>query len=476
MEEKDGGIENLYNRFKAELSSDADSMYYEEDELIDVFDYAGDVSDNYVRIHVLLLGNKLCPDSEALRARVGVMLDQFSVSSLDDFLSDNAACKGVLWDVLRLKNSKCGPAEIESQLSRLVDVNVFQEDEDIIQFIDLIEYYGKEDWLIANFDRLRAQCKFVDTLLYETSRLVSYSHRDVAVRMLEELTEIAPFNYDNWAKLAECYAEEGRMDDAMNALDYAKAINPGDTDLMFLEASLLLDRHENIDRAISLLQQVIKAVPSHFAAKRNLSAAFVMQGKADMAVLLWEEELRKEPSDILALMELMNIGAPDLRERVETYCDTAAEASDESALAQRVENMAITGQHDKALLWLSVYDEKFGLKDCVPVYLRELYLTGHIKEAYDIFVSRRNSDGTVVYDLPSIAIIAAILLRVGHFDDAAEFCSHYIDRQFKVNGNPEHALLVHGLRKVLSDIRDLAQAPDKIPSADYDPLRLTEVL
>lgn len=473
MEEKDEGIDNLYKRFKAELSTDPESMYFEEDELLDVFDYAGDISDNYVRLSALFLGNRLYPESEALRARMGVVLDMFSVSSLGDFLADNSMRKGVLWDILRLKNRKSSDREVESQLSKLVADNVFQEDEDIIQFVDLIDFYGKEEWLIANLEVIRSQCKFPDTLLYETARLVGYSHRNVALRLLEELTDMDPFNYDNWAKLAECYAEDGRMDDAFNALDYAKAINPDDVDLKFLEATLLLDRREQLDRAVSLLQQVIKEVPSHFSAKRNLSVAFMLQGKNDMAVLMWQEELRSDPSDSLALMELMDLDPPGVREYVERYFDAAPEASEESALIQRVENWALTGAHDRALIMLKAYDEKFGLKDAVPVYLRELYAAGRIKDAYDFFVSRRDGDGPVVYDLPSIAIIAAIMLRMERYGDVVEFCSHYIGRQFNVNGNPEHVLLVHGLRKVLSDICELAQDPTKIPAADYDPLKLT---
>ena len=294
--------------------------------------------------------------------------------------------------------------------------------------------------------------------------------------MLEELTDIDPFNYDNWAKLAECYAEDGRMDDAFNALDYAKAINPDDVELKFLEATLLLDRQEQLDRVVSLLQQVIKDVPSHFSAKRNLSVAFMLQGKSDMATLMWQEELHKNPSDALALLELMDLDPLGVREYVERYFDTAPDASDETMLIQRVENWALTGAHERAIIMLGVYNEKFGLKEAVPLYLRELYVAGHIKDAYDFFVSQQDSGVIVAYDLTSIAVIAAIMLRMGRYSDVVKFCTGYIDQQFNVNGNPEHVLLVHGLRKVLADIRELALAPTKIPDSGFDPLQLVGIL
>ncbi len=467
-------LETLYQRFRNELSTDPDTMFYEEDELLDVFDYAGDIADNYVRVSALFLGRRLYPESDALRVRMGLLLDTFNVSSLEDFLNDNTSRHGVLWEMLRLRNSRLSSDEIETSLDRLIEEYTFNDDEDIIQLVNLIEVLEKEDWLIANIEKVKARCKYPDTLMYEAARLLNYSHRDISLNLFEQLTDIDPFNYDNWAQLAETYAEVGKMDDAVNALEYAKAIKPDDVELMFLEASLLLDRRENIERAITLLQKVITMVPAHFAAKRNLAVAFILQGKPDMAEMMWEQELANDPCDLLALQEMIELDTQAARPHVERYYSLAGEKESETTLVQRVENWAIMGAHDKALLFLDTYNKKYGIREAAAIYLRELYLEGRIKDVWDFFSAQQQQQQQVTYDLPSIAIIAATMLRLGMYEDVVTFCTHYIEHTYQINGSPENMLMVTGLRRRLSDIRHLAHHPEYIPSPDFDPLGLTD--
>ena len=55
--------EELYNRFKLSLSRPVTERFFDEDELVEIYDYAGDVSDDYVQLEALFCGARLYPES-----------------------------------------------------------------------------------------------------------------------------------------------------------------------------------------------------------------------------------------------------------------------------------------------------------------------------------------------------------------------------------------------------------------------------
>ncbi|MDE7393776.1 MAG: hypothetical protein K2M80_04815, partial [Muribaculaceae bacterium] len=66
----------LYNQFINEIKKSSPSIYYDEDDLIDIFDTAGDLCDTPTQLEVLLLGYKLFPESEdLLKRRAAFILD-----------------------------------------------------------------------------------------------------------------------------------------------------------------------------------------------------------------------------------------------------------------------------------------------------------------------------------------------------------------------------------------------------------------
>ncbi len=58
--------EELYRRFRQSLSQPVTERYFDEDELVEVYDYAGDISDDYVQMEALFCGARLYPESQAL--------------------------------------------------------------------------------------------------------------------------------------------------------------------------------------------------------------------------------------------------------------------------------------------------------------------------------------------------------------------------------------------------------------------------
>ena len=67
-------MKELYERFrKGVLANDA-SEFYDEDELLDIYDYAQDEGDEMTQLYVLLTGARLYPGSDFLDERKAFFL------------------------------------------------------------------------------------------------------------------------------------------------------------------------------------------------------------------------------------------------------------------------------------------------------------------------------------------------------------------------------------------------------------------
>ena len=64
----------LYERFyaivgRADNPQDADDAYFDEDDIIEIYDYANDMNDDFIKLEALFYGARMFPASEALRTR-----------------------------------------------------------------------------------------------------------------------------------------------------------------------------------------------------------------------------------------------------------------------------------------------------------------------------------------------------------------------------------------------------------------------
>ena len=141
---------DIYHRFCQEIKSGTTDLYYDEDDLVMIFDLASDVHDSYAQLEALMLGRRLFPESEDLALRQGLMINPEDDKALNAFLDTHSRRKGVLWDILRLKAAGLDHDEAVSALAKMLDDIRFTDDEEIIQFAELVAYYEAHDWFAAN--------------------------------------------------------------------------------------------------------------------------------------------------------------------------------------------------------------------------------------------------------------------------------------------------------------------------------------
>lgn len=460
-------IKQLYERFKADLMEHPSEMYYDEDDIIMVYDLAGDYLDRYVQLHALMLGRRLFPDSEQLELRLGLaMLDMYDDVSLDDFLAVNSKRSGVLWDIIRLRGHRVGVDELPSRLDELLERYTLDEDEDVIQFINLITAYESEQWLVENHRRVIDRCRYRDTALSECAEVLRFHDTKLSISLIEELTRIDPFNADAWIKLAELNRESGEIEEGLNAIGYAKALRPDDYLPLYVEATLLIANEPDSQAAAELLQQVIRINPDMFEAKVALSDVYDYQGKSDLAEIIWKEELRRDPDNELAKSRLAMVGTNSGAETGWLSGDMT-----EEMLAQRLEMLMSPEVETPEYLvrLLAAYDRSHGLYQLAGEYIKILYRCGMYEELCR-FMERERPEGCpeMRLDPPSLPLYAASQLRLQRYDDAVLTAREYLMKAGQVCSNVELTMAFAGVKIALSYI--LEKALERNYSIDRDPV------
>ena len=466
-------IKQLYERFKAELGEHAD-MYYDEDDIIMIFDLAGDYYDRYVQMHALMLGRRLFPDSENLELRLGfAILDMYDDASLDDFLANNANRQGVLWDILRLRGKRVSESKITEKLDDLINRYNFEEDEEIIQFVNLVAAYECEPWLAENCRRFIDRCHYRDTALSECAEALRFHDKKLATSLVEELTRIDAFNSDSWIKLAEMYRDDNNVDEGLSAISYAKALRPDDYLPLYVEATLLTRRNPDSPEAAALLQRVIDMNPEMFDAKVALSDIYDYQGKSDLAEMIWKEELRRNPDNDLAKSRLAMLSPHDTSGEGEDGRPFGEICSEDDLERMLNDYMSpqnnVDFQPEKILNMLSAYDRDKGLYTLAGEYIKLLYQFGRFEELCE-FMERERPEGCpeMRLDPPSLPLYAASQLRLGRYDEAARSAREYLLKAAQVCSTVELSMAFAGVKIALNYI--LLRAIERNYSADRDPV------
>lgn len=437
MEQEDS--KRLLDEFREHIKNHSLSrQYYDEDDLVMVFDLASDEEDLYTQLNVLMLGKKLYPDSELLEMRMGFVLDQsYSRMSFNNFLGNNTFRRGVIWDILRMKAESIPDEALPGRLDKFVKTHKFDDDEDIIQFINLITYYEQEHWLAANYENFISKCNYRDTALSEVGHALESEAPEISIKLLEELSNIEPFNVETWAKLASLHEAAGHAQEGLQAVDYAKALSPEDPFIKFTEARLLLAADPRSERAGELLREFLEIFPDSNLAKSKLAALYVAQEKPRLATELYGDEVEDSIQ------------------------------GDEINLQGTVEMLMNIGNRDNAVELMRDFDQRYGIYSSATLYITLLYERMMFNEILS-FIDRKRPEGSPALSMEPIALLmfVASLLRLGRNDEASEMARYYLTRFDDMPTDLNDTITLAGPKIVLHYIRAMAARGDFDPTLD----------
>lgn len=440
---------------------------------MEIFDVAGDEYDDYLRSEVLLLGAHLYPDSRELLGRRAIFYRQTNPDAFNAFLGDNLTEISPIWEILRLATLTGTKESIIEEVEKFITTTRLDEDEEVIQFVQTLHSLGLDSWLVNNLDRIREKVSYLPTLLYEIAVTAEDSPvlDGIAIKMLEELTEIEPYSPEYWTLLAYSYLNHDRLDDAKTALDYALAINPDNVEALKTKLRTLDDKDAmEIDAILDRLSDLDPSDP-------DIALLAVMRadeaGDAGKARMLLDKFRPEVKSSRALVAKAIALCYADIDEMLANLYDSGI--TDREEWLSLAEVAAATGEPMMLHSVLRVYQSKSGQALNHDFLMsRMLFVTKQYELAVNIFANS-DENGTLrrqenLYMAYSQYLL--ILVRLGRFNearDAAMAMKKMLDTEPAM---PCNAVERYGASVFINDILVRLDNPESTDWEKFDPMGL----
>ncbi len=305
--------EKLYRTFKESLTDGNTPSVYDENDLLDIFDYANDVYDEYVQFEVILLAARLYPESEdMMQRRAFYMYGNLSMTEGAFNLATAHREESALWSLLDLMVRHPSDEECKSVMMSILDRYSEFDDETAIQLVDVCSDLGIFDWLIEHKDDIQRRCAYPETFLYEMAMEAdSRSDYNLAASLMEELTEREPFNATFWHMLAQLQVRLDNYTDAVASVDYALAIDAEAIPYQLTKAQIMFDMKGDKAKAVGMVEEILVREPDNKVAVHTLAAMYTFENRGHDAVALLNKYLQSNPSDKEAIEHLLMLGDRD---------------------------------------------------------------------------------------------------------------------------------------------------------------------
>lgn len=236
-------------------------------------------------------------------------------------------------------------------------------------------------------------------------------------------------------RIASVRIVQNRAADALVLLDGALAKSPTDHDAAMLKANLLLDRgkREDLDKAITLYDVVLKAQPKDATAKLNLGRAYLIKGDLVSARKYLQDAAQESPATDLPKMLLATVNILDKK-------PTDAVSSLDELIGRSPKDGRARFLKFAALMELKRYeDARPVLDDLVKDFPRSRDLrvqqgllavaTKRYKDAEALF----NRLATEQYDTKAVAGLAETYVAQHQFDRAIKILSEEVRKDPKAD-------------------------------------------
>lgn len=387
----------LYEDFK-ESALKGDYSDFSRDELLEVIDFADDNLDAATQLTALSVALTRYPRDREVKERMACFLyyhdENSAAMEMVRRLPTTSFIGRLLTIVINFQMSNNDPRQ---ELDRLIAMTNKDSlgDEETIRLVEFVRHMGQLDWLDERYDAVMASCEYKDTFMMEVStQACEAGATDLAIRALEGLSAASPFDEQVWTRLAEMYIS--RPDggpQAINALNYALAINPSGIDNRLKLIGLRMASGEDVNELLPLIKALRAENPEDLKVTLHYAIMLHAAGGVEEADEALAKALEKYPDEV---------------ELYRMYVSVFADDISESRLADYYTRFMDIEGRDAAL---DLFDEYF--------------IRGDFRVAA-MFAMILMTDKSSVSDEYGARMIEA-LYRAGHYDDVVRLIDRYLD-------------------------------------------------
>jgi tetratricopeptide (TPR) repeat protein len=483
--------QELLNRFSTALRKGGAEAWFDEDEIVSIFDYAGDIGNDYLRAEALMWGARYFPDSDLLRERKCIFYnDVLGESAVISFAQNNQDKHTFVTDLLLTKASDINGEKALNFLNSLLQTDKRFEDEEIIQIVNFAFETNNKKWMYEHVDDMRKHTDFLPSLLFEVAASAyEQGDFDKAIPLLEELVGESPYSIDYWDMLSKAYFTVGREKEAYDALEMTLAIDPNFLPALQTKAYTLVEagKYKEIEQIQRLYPDDMEIAEAHLKAMLVAYKDNIPE-KMDEIVdtLLINNDVF--PQSDLFFDYLLMFAPQKAKHAVSTHWDNVrAECSFAEATSRVFNLMDILVTDRKFDGALVVVEHFFSIND--PDYvdfeltseLRKAqailyFITRQWEKAYNTIFKYRNQEMNQSYIIAVAEVMC--LVKMNRLDEARDLAFDFVRKRGEyshgeaIDWTGVGQLTLVGLGMLMTDIIDNTE-PGNIEHFDteeYDPL------
>ncbi|MCM1517818.1 MAG: hypothetical protein NC117_04180 [Pseudoflavonifractor sp.] len=472
---------DLYDRFVADLREGRLSdMFYDESDIVEIYDYAGDNEDEYVKLEALLYGARLYPDSSPLAVRRAYYYYHNNDDDAAAKLVERYGSDTVLWNIMRLKLSKdLMGADAIPAMERIFETAKHLDDEEVIQLVAVAEEKGIVDTLRTRAAEIVEKCEYPATFYYELGTVYdSVSEHKTAASLFEEATMVEPFNSMFWDALARTCYNEGDWERALNAADYALAIDDKSDKVIFIRLAAMARMKKDLPQVTKRLEELYRR-----------QKPGVEQGEI-AEVLMYCHEMEGDRAKAIALAREMNQSYPDERIWVDYMLIYEGDTPDGGLLDRYYNSIGgncetewlnwstycvSIGRHDSAVAILLALKRHGELRSGYSLLFESLYRLGRYEDVIGEFT--RIDKGAVpgqYWWRPEIVLMVILsMIQTDDVDDGIAFARDVAGMGLSPAMDFQSQIAWHGTLRAIRDIIAAHEASGPVPVSDIDPFSVS---
>ena len=291
---------HLLDKFK-NYTQGADDPELDEIEITEIFDLAGDDSDNALQHRIIDYGMRRYPSYQPMLIRRAYLaLDEQDVTTARS-IARNVDKSLTLRQILEIHCDivdGVDPDKAHSRLEHTLDNAEALDDEDVIRLLGAaMDTDNGYQWLNEHIDTLRRKTTYLPSLIYEMAQYArDAGEKFDAVKYAEELTMIEPFELSHWQLLTEIHIEQQQLDSALSDLEYCLALSPESAHTRNLMAHVKILTGTSPDELVDSVADLIFTEDTEMNPLMSFISGYELNGQSDKAIELAERYLERFPA------------------------------------------------------------------------------------------------------------------------------------------------------------------------------------
>lgn len=292
---------------------------FSRDELLEVIDFADDNLDAATQLTALSVALTRYPLDREVRERMACFLyyhdENSAAMDMVRRLPSSSFIGKLLTIVIDFQVSDKDPRQ---ELDKLIAMTGKDSlgDEETIRLVEFVRHMNVLDWLSERYEAVMASCEYKDTFMMEVSTQASEAgDTQLAIRALEGMSAVSPFDEQVWTRLAEMYISlpDGEAQ-AINALNYALAINPSGVENRLRLIGLRMASGEDVNGLMPLIEELRAENPDDVKVSLHYAVMLHSVGRVKEADKVLGQAMEKYPDEVEVYRMYVSVFAGDIPE------------------------------------------------------------------------------------------------------------------------------------------------------------------